>query len=116
MTQAHPLTITQVLAQPTRCRSLQALAAVESFHPPPSRKEHKVRKQTRYWGASGSEATRDGHGAVVAEHSTEERGEVRPKRPTGGKATPGRAWSRRKDGKDFEPTNRPNGILVTGEG
>ena len=37
------------------------------------------------------EAPREGHGAVVAEHSTGERGEVRPKRPTGGKAKPGRA-------------------------
>ena len=47
-----------------------------------------------------SEATRDGHGAVVAEHSTGERGEARPKRPTGGKARPGRArsWEDRREG------------------
>jgi len=36
-----------------------------------------------------SEAARDGQGAVFVEHSTEEGGEARPKRPTGGKATPG---------------------------
>ena len=29
--------------------------------------------------------------AVVAAHSTDERGEVRPKRPTGGKATAGQS-------------------------
>jgi hypothetical protein len=47
-----------------------------------------------------SEATREGHGAVVAEHSTDEGGEVRPKRPTGGKAKPGgaRAWADRREG------------------
>src|SRR5215831_4552521 len=36
-----------------------------------------------------NEAARDGQGAVLVEHSTAEGGEVRPKRPTGGKATPG---------------------------
>ena len=41
---------------------------------------------------ASSEATREGHGAVVAKHSTGERGEVRPKRPTGGKATSSRAF------------------------
>jgi hypothetical protein len=48
-----------------------------------------------------SEATREGHGAVVAEHSTVERGEGRPKRPTGGKARPGRARSgeERREGR-----------------
>jgi hypothetical protein len=47
-----------------------------------------------------SEATRDGHEAVVAEHSTGEGGEGRPKRPTGGKARPGRArdWEDRREG------------------
>src|SRR2546425_8709301 len=40
-----------------------------------------------------SEAARDGQGAVLVKHSTEEGGEVRPKRPTGGKATPGITWS-----------------------
>src|SRR5262249_47840725 len=33
-----------------------------------------------------------GRAAVVASHTTAERGEVRPKRPTGGKATSGRAF------------------------
>jgi hypothetical protein len=52
-------------------------------------REHKGRKQTRYGEASGSEATQEGQRAVVAEHSTGEGGEPRPKEPTGGKATPG---------------------------
>src|SRR5262249_17664046 len=40
-----------------------------------------------------SEEPREGQVAVVASHPTVERGEVRPKRPTGGKATSGRAVS-----------------------
>jgi hypothetical protein len=45
-------------------------------------------------------ATREGQRAVVAEHSTGEGGEVRPKRPTRGKARPGRArdWEERREG------------------
>src|SRR5215510_7278285 len=39
-----------------------------------------------------SEGPREGEVAVVASHITAERGEVRPKRPTGGKATSGRAF------------------------
>ena len=39
-----------------------------------------------------SAGPREGQGAVVASHTTAERGEVRPKRPTGGKATSGRAF------------------------
>jgi hypothetical protein len=40
-----------------------------------------------------------GRVAVVAEHSTGEGGEARPKRPTGGKATPGitRSWTDRRE-------------------
>jgi hypothetical protein len=55
------------------------------------------------------EATREGHGAVVAEHSTDERGEVRPKRPTGGKARPGgaRDWEERREGlRAYQPSQR----------
>ena len=37
-----------------------------------------------------SEASREGQVAVLAEHSTEEGGELRPKESTGGKAKPGR--------------------------
>ena len=65
-----------------------------------------------YRGASGSEATRDGHGAVVAEHSTDEGGEVRPKRPTGGKARPGRVRSReeRREGlRAYQPSEQHPG-------
>ena len=40
-----------------------------------------------------TEATRDGQMAVLVKHSTDEGGEVKPKRPTGGKATPGITWS-----------------------
>jgi hypothetical protein len=56
-----------------------------------------------------SEATREGHGAVVAKHSTGERGEVEPKRPTGGKARPGRArgWEDRREGlRAYQPSQR----------
>jgi hypothetical protein len=53
------------------------------------------------------EATREGHKAVVAEHSTGEGGEVRPQRPTGGKARPGRAWeweARREGLRAYQPS------------
>src|SRR2546422_7064355 len=40
--------------------------------------------------ASDKRSLREGQRAVVAVHRTGERGEVRPKRPTGGKATSGR--------------------------
>ena len=43
--------------------------------------------------------------AVLAEHSTEEGGEVRPKRPAGGKAKPGMASARAEHGRDLELTN-----------
>jgi hypothetical protein len=36
-----------------------------------------------------SEANREGHLAVLADHSTVEGGEVKPKRPAGGKEKPG---------------------------
>src|SRR5215475_2979144 len=60
-----------------------------SFRPATSREEHKERKRTRDWEASAREATQEGAQAVLAEHRTEERGELKPKEPTGGKATPG---------------------------
>ena len=41
--------------------------------------------------ASDKRSLREGQRAVVASYSTDEGGEVRPKRPTGGKATSGRA-------------------------
>jgi hypothetical protein len=46
-----------------------------------------------------------GRAAVVAAHSTGEGGEVRPKRPTGGKAPSGRASVGRRQGRDIELTN-----------
>ena len=55
-------------------------------------------EDTRYWGTSESKGTREGHLAVVAEHSTEgsearrtnrEGGEPMPKGPTVGKAKSG---------------------------
>jgi hypothetical protein len=58
---------------------------------------------------ANSEATREGHRAVVAKHSTTERGEVRPKRPTGGKARPGRArgWEDRREGlRAYQPSQQ----------
>ena len=50
--------------------------------------------------------------AVVATHSTDERGEVRPKRPTGGKASSGRASAGRRQGRDIELTNPDHSMLV----
>jgi hypothetical protein len=45
-----------------------------------------------------------GRVAVVADHSTVEGREVRPKRPTGGKEKPGRASAGRNQGRDLERT------------
>ena len=51
-----------------------------------------TRKQARYRGGERqAKPPETGRAAVVAEHSTEEGGEVRPKRPTGGKAPSSRA-------------------------
>jgi hypothetical protein len=50
-----------------------------------------------------------GRVAVVAAHSTAEGGEVRPKRPTGGKAPSGRASAGRRQGRDLEVTNPAHG-------
>ena len=46
-----------------------------------------------------SEATRNEQQAVLAEHSTDERGEPRPKEPMGGKARPGMTfhWKERRE-------------------
>src|SRR5438128_7000034 len=57
--------------------------------------------------ASDKRSPRKGQRVVVAAHSTGEGGEVRPKRPTGGKAPSGRASAGRRQGRDFELTN-PN--------
>ena len=46
--------------------------------------------------ASDTRSPREGQRAVVAAHSTGEGGEVRPKRPTGGKAPSGRASAPRR--------------------
>ena len=86
-----------------------------SFRPGTSRKEHKVRKPTRDWEASASEATREGERAVLAEHSTEEGGEPRPKGPTGGKATPGIPFDWEERGeilRDHQPSQR-NGFVAS---
>ena len=59
-----------------------------------------------------SEATREGQRAVVAEHSTAEGGEVKPKRPTGGKAKPGRARGeeeRREGPRAYQPSQQTPG-------
>jgi hypothetical protein len=53
-----------------------------------------------------------GRVAVVAAHSTGEGGEVRPKRPTGGKAPSGRASAGGRQGRDFELTNPDHGRPV----
>jgi len=56
-----------------------------------------------------SAALRDGEVAVGAAQSTDESGEVRPKRPTGGKAPSGRASAGRRQGRDCERTNPDHG-------
>jgi len=45
---------------------------------------------------------------VLAEHSTSEGGEVRPKRPAGGKAKPGMTFATAKHRRDIELTNCVN--------
>jgi hypothetical protein len=59
--------------------------------------------------ASDKRSPRDGEVAVVAAHSTGEGGEVRPKRPTGGKAPSGRASAGGRQGRDIELTNPEHG-------
>jgi len=76
-----------------RVQELPALHASEEHEP-----------QTGADGGIGkrviSEATRKGEAVVLADHSTEDRasgregGEVRPKRPTGGKVKPGITYCR----------------------
>ena len=50
--------------------------------------------------------------AVVAAHSTDEGGELRPKGPTGGKAPSSRASAGGRQGRDFELTNPDHGRPV----
>src|SRR2546426_12470765 len=58
----------------------------------PSGDTTNTRKQARYRGGERqAKHPETGRAAVVAVHSTEEGGEVRPKRPTGGKATAGQS-------------------------
>ena len=46
--------------------------------------------------------------AVLVEHSTDEGGEVKPKRPAGGKAKPGMTFVKAKHGRDIELINCVN--------
>jgi hypothetical protein len=62
--------------------------------------------------ASDKRSPREGQRAVVAVHSTREGGEVRPKRPTGGKAPSGRASAGRRQGRDIELTTLDHGRPV----
>src|SRR5712691_1544391 len=62
--------------------------------------------------ASDKRSPRKGQRAVVAAHSTDEGGEVRPKRPTGGKAPSGRASAGGRQGRDIELTNPDHGRPV----
>ena len=58
------------------------------------------RKQARYRGSERqTKRSEMGRVAVLVEHSTDEGGEVKPKRPIGGKATPGitRSWEDRRE-------------------
>jgi hypothetical protein len=72
--------------------------------------DHERGKPARYRGRErqAKHPERD-RVAVVAAHSTEDGGEVRPKRPTGGKAPSGRASAGRRQGRDFELTNPDHG-------
>ncbi len=60
---------------------------------------HEPKEQTRYRWPSESIGNREGQMVVVAEHSTCEGGEVRPKRPIRGKARSGiaRYWQERRE-------------------
>ena len=73
-----------------------------------ARKGHHKRLEARKVSGRERQVKRPERGrvAVVASYSTEERGEVRPKRPTGGKATSGRAGSGPTHERDFGLTNR----------
>jgi hypothetical protein len=73
-----------------------------------ARKGHHKRTEARKVPGSERQAKRPERDrmAVVASHSTEEGGEVRPKRPTGGKATSGRACSGPTHERDVVLTNR----------
>ena len=79
----------------------------------PVRDTTNARKQARYRGSErqAKRPERD-RVAVVAAHSTGEGGEVRPKRPTGGKAPSGRASTGGRQGRDFELTNPDHGTPV----
>jgi hypothetical protein len=79
----------------------------------PSGDTTNTRKQARYWGGERqAKHPETGRVAVVAAHSTAEGGEVRPKRPTGGKAPSGRASAGRRQGRDIELTNPDHGRPV----
>jgi len=88
----------------------RALAVTESFQRSPSPAGNTNHGSRQGIGERAtSEATQEGHGAVVAKHSTGEGGEARPKRPTGGKARPGRAcdWEDRREGlRAYQPSQR----------
>jgi hypothetical protein len=81
-----------------------------------ARKGHHKRTEARKGLGSERQAKRPetGRVAVVAAHSTGEGGEVRPKRPTGGKAPSGRASAARRQGRDFALTNPDHGRPVDG--
>ena len=71
------------------------------------------RKPARYRGGERqAQHPERGRAAVVAAPRTEEGGEVRPKRPTGGKAPSGRASAGRRQGRDFVLTNPDNSMPV----
>ena len=53
-----------------------------------------------------------GRAAVVATHRIAEGGEVRPKRPTGGKAPSGRACAGRRRGRDRDLTTPDHSMPV----
>jgi hypothetical protein len=88
----------------------RALAVTESFRWSPSPAGNTNHGSSQGIGERAtSEATQEGPEAVVAEHSTAEGGEVRPKRPTGGKARPGRAcaWEDRREGlRAYQPSQQ----------
>jgi hypothetical protein len=97
--QLFPCGERKVLGNPALCEIPALRWKPRPLASPFSRRHKRIEKgKTRYWGTiAKSEVTQDGQLAVLVDHSTagqierpdREGGEVRPKRPTAGKVTPG---------------------------
>ena len=75
-----------------RVTTSPGVAVGASTEPRADHGDHELRKQARYRGSERqAKPPETGRAAVVAVHSTGAGGAVRPKRPTGGKATAGQS-------------------------